>query len=171
VYRPQVSGDDPTMYFQRLSRDGNRGIVIPKHVAPGPVTVRPKGLNPSAEYLVSFQESDRQERRSGSDIMQAGIHLEKMAPGELVYLNLPNHPGSKLYKSPPSAPAEVRKQTAVNMGYPGVELTWKPSRDQHWLSYYEVLRDTAVVDKVAKGTYYFDHSAGASLGLPIRSAP
>jgi hypothetical protein len=50
------------------------------------------------------------------------------------------------------------------MGYPGVELKWNASRDQHWLSYYEVLRDGSVIDKVAKGTYYFDHSAGASLG-------
>jgi hypothetical protein len=164
VYRPHVSGDDPTMYFQRLSRDGTRGIVIPKHPAPGPVTVRPKGLKPSTEYLVSFQESDRRERRSGADIMQAGIHIEKMAPGELIYLNLPHHPGSKLYQTPPSAPADVRKQTAVNMSYPGVELTWKPALDRHWLSYYEVLRDGSVIDKVAKGTYYFDHSAGAAPG-------
>ena len=35
VYRPAVEGDDPTMYFERLSRDGKRGIIIPKHVAPG----------------------------------------------------------------------------------------------------------------------------------------
>ncbi|MCL5744453.1 MAG: hypothetical protein M1541_11100, partial [Acidobacteria bacterium] len=163
VHRPLVSGDDPTMYFQRLSRDGTRGIVIPKRVAPGPITIRPKGLKPSTEYLVSFQESGRQERRSGADIMKVGIQVEKMAPGELIYLNLPYHPGSKLYQAPPSSPADARKQTAVNMGYPGVELKWKPSRDRHWLSYYEVMRDGSVVDKVAKGTYYFDHSAGASL--------
>ncbi len=164
VYRPRVSGDDATMYFERLSRDGNRGIVIPKRVAAGPVTIWPKGLNASAEYLVSFQESDRQERRTGADVVKAGIHLEKMEPGELIYLNLPNHPGSKFYQTPPSAPSHARKQEAVNMSYPGIELTWNPSRDQHWVSYYEVLRGGSVIDKVAKGTYYFDHSAGASLG-------
>jgi hypothetical protein len=164
VYRPLVIGDDATMYFQRLSRDGNRGIVIPKRIAPGPVTVRPKGLNASAQYLVTFQESDRHERRSGADIMEAGIHLEKMEPGELIYLNLPYHPGSKLYQKPPSTPVAVRKRAATNMGYPGIELNWNPSRDQHWLSYYEILRDDSVVDIVAKGTYYFDHSAGASPG-------
>ena len=164
VYRPHVTGDDPTMYFERLSRDGNRGIVIPKHVAPGSVTIRPKGLNPSAQYLVCFQESDRQERRTGADLMKAGIRLDKMAPGELIYLNLPYHPGSKFYQATPSAPADVRKQKAANMGYPGIELTWRPSGDKHWVSYYEVLRDGVVVDKVAKGTYYFDHSAGAFLG-------
>ena len=49
------------------------------------------------------------------------------------------------------------------MGYPGVEVRWSPARDQHWVSYYEVTRNGNIVDKVAKGTYYFDHSAGADL--------
>ena len=49
------------------------------------------------------------------------------------------------------------------MGYPGVELTWKPGKDDNWVSYYEVFRDGAALDKVAKGTFYFDHSAGADL--------
>ena len=40
VYRPVVTGDDATMYFQRLSRDARRGIVIPKRPAPGPVRRR-----------------------------------------------------------------------------------------------------------------------------------
>ena len=46
VFRPRITGDDPTMYFQRLSRDGKRGIIIPKRPAPGPVTIKPKGLLP-----------------------------------------------------------------------------------------------------------------------------
>jgi hypothetical protein len=69
VYRPYIQGDDPTMYFERLSRDGTRGIVILKHLPSGPVTVRPKGLNPGQKYVVSFQESDRSETRSGADLM------------------------------------------------------------------------------------------------------
>src|ERR1019366_2918034 len=47
--------------------------------------------------------------------------------------------------------------------YPGVELTWKPGHDDHWLSYYEVVRNNQVLDKVAKGNFYFDHSAGADV--------
>ena len=62
--RPLITGDDPTMYFQRLSRDGKRGIIIPKRPAPGPVTIKPKGLLPKERYIVSFQESDRSEQRS-----------------------------------------------------------------------------------------------------------
>jgi hypothetical protein len=161
VYRPIVSGDDPTMYFQRLSADRRRGVVIIKRPAPGAVSIRPKGLLPTEAYTVSFHESDAIQQRSGADLMQRGIAIGKMQPGELIYLNLPLHPGSKLDKEPPTAPGDVRKQTAENMGYPGVELTWKPATDNNWLSYYEVFRNGTPTDRVAKGLYYFDHSAGA----------
>jgi hypothetical protein len=162
VYRPAIVGDpDPTMYFQRLSGDRKKGIIIPKRPAPGAVTIKPKGLLPEEIYTVSFHESDAIQKRTGKELMQSGIQIEKMPPGELVYLNLPLHPGSKLDKEPPTAPADLQKQAAENMGYPGVELTWKPGADNNWVSYYEVCRNGAPMDRVAKGTYYFDHSAGA----------
>jgi hypothetical protein len=96
-------------------------------------------------------------------LIERGILLEKMAPGELIYLNLPLHPGSKLDQSPPTPPSAACKRAAENMGYPGVELAWRPGADNNWISYYEVLRNGAAIDRVAKGTYYFDHSAGADL--------
>jgi hypothetical protein len=163
VYRPIITGDDPTMYFQRLSGDRRRGVVIIKRPPPGAITIRPKGLLPTVTYTVSFHESKAMEQRSGADLMERGIAIEKMQPGEVVYLNLPLHPGSKLDKEPPIASHDVRKQAAENMGYPGVELTWKAGTDNNWLSYYEVFRDGAAIDRVAKGLYYFDHSAGADL--------
>jgi hypothetical protein len=163
VYRPIIVGDDPTMYFERLSRDGKRGIIIPKHPAPEPVTIKPKGLNASENYLVSFQESKESESRTGADLMASGIKLGTMIPGELIYLNLPFHPGNQLDRTPPSPASDVTKTVASNMGYPGVELTWKPGQDDHWVSFYEVLRNGSVIDKVAKGAYYFDHSAGADV--------
>ncbi len=95
--------------------------------------------------------------------MEHGIELSKMPPGELLYLNLPLHPGSKLDKQPPTPPADLQIHAAQNMGYPGIELTWKPGTDDNWVSYYTVLRNGVAIDKVAKGTYYFDHSAGADL--------
>jgi hypothetical protein len=164
VYRPTIAGDpDPTMYFQRLSGDRKKGIIIPKRPAPGPVTIKPKGLLPDEVYTVSFHEADGVAERTGKDLMDRGITIEKMLPGELVYLNLPLHPGSKLDKEPPTAPGNVQKQAATNMSYPGVELTWKPGSDNNWISYYDVYRNGAAIDRVAKGTYYFDHSAGADL--------
>ena len=45
--------------------------------------------------MVSFQETDRSEQRSGADLMERGILFDQMPPGELIYLNLPLHPGSK----------------------------------------------------------------------------
>ena len=164
VFRPVVSGDDPTMYFQRMSGDGRRGIVIPKRVAPGPVTIKPEGLFPAETYVVNYQESREIESRTGADLMAKGIAFQKMLPGELIYLNLPMHPGSPLDKEPPKPPAAVAKQRADNMGFPGIELKWQPGSDNNWISYYELFRDGVPLDKVAKGTFYFDHSAGADLG-------
>ena len=161
VFRPAVAGDDPIIYFERLSRDGKRGIIISKRPAPGPATIRPKGLLPDESYLVSYQESSRRENRMGAELMKNGIVIESMLPGELIYLNLPYHPGNRLDTIPPSAPSDVRKHPATNMSYPGVEITWEAGSDDHWVSYYEVFRDSLFLDKVAKGTYYFDHSAGA----------
>jgi len=163
VYRPLVAGDEPAMYFERLSPDGNRGIIIPKRRATAPVTIRPKGLNGTENYIVSFQECKASQTRAGADLMENGIRLERMEPGELIYLNLPYHPGNRLDKVPPQPPANVQKAVATNMGYPGVELAWKPGSDDHWVSYYEVLRNGTLLDKIAKGALYLDHSAGAAI--------
>ena len=163
VYRPIVAGDDPTMYFQRLSGDRLRGIIIPKRPAPGPLTIKPKGLLPDENYVVSFHEASDSANRTGKDLMQNGIKIEKMLTGELVYLNLPLHPGNKLDKEPPTPPKDFKKQWAENMGYPGVELTWKPGTDNNWVSCCDVFRNGKPLDRIAKGCYYFDHSAGADL--------
>jgi len=163
VYRPLVTGDEPAMYFERLSADGKRGILIPRRLTRDPVTIKPKGLNAGEKYVVSYQESQASETRTGSDLMEQGIRIDRMEPGELIYLNLPYHPGNTLDKVPPKPPGSARKALASDMGYPGVELTWTAGQDDHWISYYEVLRNSMVVDKVAKGLFYFDHSAGADI--------
>lgn len=163
VFRPVVTGDDPTMYFQRMSADGKRGIIITKHPVPGPVTIKPKGLIPEETYFVSYQESQATAELSGKELMERGLSLDVVPQGELIYLNLPLHPGSKLDKEPPTAPSQATKDIAENMGQPGVELRWQPATDNNWVSYYEILRNGVAIDKVAKGTYYFDHSAGADL--------
>lgn len=163
VYRPIIKGDDPTMYLQRLSGDGLRRIIVPKRPPSGAITIRPKGLIPDAKYLVSFQEADGTQKWIGRDLMEHGIHLDPMRAGELIYLNLPMHPGSKLDTEPPTSPTAVKKRRGVNMGYPGIELTWESSTDNNWVSYYEIFRDGERIDWVAKGRFYFDHSAGADL--------
>lgn len=163
VYRPRLDGDDPTMYFQRLSGDRLRGLIIPKRPAPGRVRIFPKGLLADARYQVSFQESAAESESAGAELMREGIAIDRMPPGELIYLNLPLHPGSPRDQLPPTAPQKAVKRAAENMGYPGVELRWEPGTDNNWISYYEIVRDGRPISKLAKGTFFFDHSAGADL--------
>ena len=161
VYHPVIDGDDETMYFQRLSWDRERGIVITRHRIEGTVSIRPKGLIEDAEYDVSFHESTDAFTMTGAELMLEGIRLTDPAPGELIYLNLPDHPGNRLDRVPPGAPSNARCAGARNMGVPGVEVTWQPGADDRWLSHYQVWRDGEMLDRVAKGRLYFDHSAGA----------
>lgn len=161
IYHPLVDGDDETMYLQRLSWDRQRGVIITKHRIEGAVTVRPKGLSAEAQYEVGFQEADEVFHRTGQELMAEGVKLVNPAPGEIIYLNLPDHPGNRVDKTPPSPPSNVRVAPGRNMGVPGVEVTWNAGSDDRWLSCYEVWRDGKLLDRVAKGCFYFDHSAGA----------
>jgi len=186
VYHPAVTGDSPEWYLERLSGDNLRGVIIPTHTPntpatiregdaggglgdlqnpgpPGPVTIFPKGLLPGTIYNVSYQDSKATADRLGSDLMNHGITLQNPELGDLVYLNLPLHPGSDADKTPPSAPREASVRVGTNMGFAGVELNWLPASDDNWISYYEVIRNGTAIDKVAKGTYYFDHSLGSDL--------
>jgi hypothetical protein len=161
-YHPRATDNDRN-WFERLSRDGNRGLVIYKGPAASkPVTVYPKGLNPEATYDVRHQFATGHYAASGAQLMNDGIQLPSPAVGELVYLNLPNHPGSGTDHTAPRPPTHVSAALNTNMSYRGVEVTWAPGSDNDWLSYYEVLRNGKVIAKVAQGTYYFDHTPGGS---------
>jgi len=160
VYHPEVKGDEPVYYFQRLSQDGHRGVIILKHFAKGSIDLYPKGLHPEESYDVRFEVSKSAQRRTGADLMKNGISMVDPAPGELIYLGLPNHPGSGVDHTAPSDPVSVSKSVGTNMSVTGIELRWKPSTDDNWLAYYQIYRDGTPIDKVGKATYYFDHSDG-----------
>ncbi len=164
VYRPKVDGDDPTMYYQRMDKNNKKGIIITKHLVENGVTIYPKGLISDAKYDISYHyKSGKNAKRTGNDLMKNGISLDKVAPGELIYLNIPLHPGNSIDKEAPSEPKKATKKESINMGYVGVELKWSKAKDNNWISYYEIYRDGRMIDKVSKGQFYFDHSAGADL--------
>ncbi len=126
-----------------------------------PVVVYPRGLSPTETYDVRAYLSGLHTQKSGIQLMSEGINLGKVSGGELVFLNLPHYPGSGTDRIPPSAPKEVKKRLGANLGVEGIEVPWSPSKDDNWLSYYEVRKNGRLIGKVAKGTFFFDHSDSA----------
>ena len=126
-----------------------------------PVVIYPRGLLPAETYEVRASISGLHLRRTGSELMSGGVSLDKIAPGELIFLNLPNYPGSGTDHVPPSAPQNITQRRATNLGVQGIELSWSPSHDDNWISYYEVRKNGKVIGKAATGTFFFDHEDSA----------
>ncbi len=126
-----------------------------------PVVIYPRGLVPDSTYEVRASVAGERLRKTGSELMSGGISLNTIAGGELIFLNLPNYPGSGTDHVPPTSPTNVSKRLGSNLGTQGVELSWSPSHDNNWISYYEIHKDGQPIGKVAKGTFYFDHSTSA----------
>ena len=160
VFHPTVEGDPEYYYFQRTSHDRRKACVILTHRAEKPVVVHPRGLLPEAKYVVGFDSTQATTERTGADLMTNGIAIKDQKPGELIYLNLPNRPGSGQDKVPPQSPGRVLVRRETNLGHGGAGVYWSPGTDDNWISYYEVRRDGTILDKVAIGVYYFDHAAG-----------
>jgi hypothetical protein len=123
-----------------------------------PVVIYPRGLIPAATYEVRASLAGVRLHKTGSELMSDGITLDQIAGGELIFLNLPNFPGSGTDHAPPTSPANVIKRRGTNLGTQGIEVSWSPSHDDNWISYYEIHKNGKLVGKVAKGTFFFDHS-------------
>jgi hypothetical protein len=130
-------------------------------VAPKPVVIYPRGLVPAEIYDVRATSSGLRLRQTGAKLMQEGISLDTIAAGELIFLNLPEYPGSGTDHVPPSSPANVTKRLGTNLGVEGIELSWSPGHDDNWISYYEVHKNGKPIGRTAKGTFFFDHSDSA----------
>jgi len=126
-----------------------------------PVVIYPRGLLPAETYDVRASLSGLQLRQTGSKLMSQGITFEKIAAGELIFLNLSHYPGSGTDHVPPTPPSNVTKRLGTNLGVQGIELSWSPGEDDNWISYYEVLKNGKLIGRVAKGTFFFDHSDSA----------
>jgi hypothetical protein len=170
VYHP-IATDSDINWLQRVSGDAGLGIDGLRSVliyggtgSASAVTVYPKGLLPGTSYDVRYQYASGATSRTGSDLMTNGITLSSVAAGELIYLNLADHPDGGTDTTAPSAPSNLQVAATTNMSYHGVELNWTAGTDNVMLSHYEVFRDGVKLDNVSKGTYYFDHGPGASLG-------
>ncbi|GGD50094.1 LamG-like jellyroll fold domain-containing protein [Paenibacillus nasutitermitis] len=160
VYRPTVSSGDQTYYLQKMSNDNSKGYVTIRHdnsKIGSNVIVYPKGLIAGTSYTItSLEGSIAAATNTGSYWMSNGIPLTPLKRGEVLFFNVPNRPGAGADSTAPSAPSNVTKAQSSYLGKGGVEINWAAGNDDNWVSYYEVLRNGAVIDKVAKGTFYFD---------------
>ena len=130
-------------------------------VVSNPVVIYPRGLQAAQTYDVRASVSGLHTHKNGAQLMAEGISLDKIAAGELIFLNLPKYPGSRSDGKPPSAPSDVTKRSGTNLGVQGIELSWAPGRDDNWISYYEIRKNGKSIGRAAKGAYFFDHSDSA----------
>ena len=158
ITHPVIQGDTEHYYCQRLSHDRQRSLLIFKHRATGPVTVYLRGLLPEHRYLVEWESGQPTATRTGADLMANGMLVKDQAPGELIYLNLPNRPRGGRDKLAPKPPGRVVARRETNLGFSGVSLYWSPGSDDNWLSHYEVRRNGQALGRTCVGTYFFDRS-------------
>ncbi|MHB9031970.1 MAG: malectin domain-containing carbohydrate-binding protein [Anaerolineae bacterium] len=162
LYHPAVFGDEAHYYYQRTNRDVSKACIIIGRRPSGRVTIYPKALQPELEYAVSFQESVERYTRPGRVLMEEGITLAEAAPGELVYLNLPDHPGATLQDFERIPPGQVLARQEQNIGLRGAGIYWSTAQPADKVSYYEVARDGIQAALVATGKYWFDADAQAT---------
>jgi hypothetical protein len=133
-----------------------------------PIVVKPRGLKLETLYDVRCAKSHYRASRRGSDLMEAGVELPRIEPGELIFLNLPDYPGSGTDRTPPESPQHVTKRLGTNLGIQGVEISWQKAHDNRWVSYYEILKNGAVVARAATGTFFFDYQGHPLQNLEAR---
>jgi hypothetical protein len=143
IYHPDwVQNDDRSYYLQRMSSDNTRGVIIPmhSHYNANYVRVHPKGLIPSMTYTVRFHNSGHALSNTGSYWMSNGIGMYDWG-GDLVWLNVQNHPGAGTDTQNPTNVQGAAKAAATYLGQAGVEVTWTANgTDNNWVSYTEVTR-------------------------------
>ncbi len=171
MMHPVIDGDKDFYYDQRTSHDGKKACIILKHRAKTTVTIRPKGLLPEHDYDVGFECASERSTRSGAELMANGIVLTDPAPGELIYLGLPDLPRTGRASALPGAPGQAFARRETNLGHSGVALYWSSAKADNWISYYEIQRNGDVIGKASVGTYYFDHAPGwdASARYAVRT--
>lgn len=156
AFHPTVYGDSEHYYLQRMDKDCKRGCIIIGHCPKKAITIFPSGLIDDVEYEISFQNRDLVLKLTGKELTDKGLFIENVGCGEIIYLNLSDHPGVITKTCVPSVKrAFVKSET--NIGHDGIGIYWIPVSDKG-ISHYNVYRNSSLIASVAVGNYWFDYS-------------
>ena len=175
VFRPTMEHGDKTFLLQRMTRDLEKGLLMISSNRLNPLLGKTdrvflKGLDPEKDYLIESRlGSVPTQTRTGMEWMRDGVLLTNVQPGEVLFLNLPDRPGTGSIKEQPAAPTQVQMAAETWLRRQGIGVSWQPSANAEIVSYYEIARDGAPLTKVAIGTYFFDMDAQSNHRYAVRA--
>ncbi len=159
MFHPETRGERSIFVMQRMSHDKKRGCIILRRRPRGVFTVYPAGLLPEEQYTVSFQNCPDTFTRTGAQLYDQGIRMEKVTDGELIYLNLPDRPGAGWRKQAPAAPVTAVKLLDNALGCTGIGVYWSPAKGEDEVKRYEISRNGELIGEVSVGSCFFDWDA------------
>jgi hypothetical protein len=130
----------------------------------------PQGLNPGEAYRIEARLGAMEpQTRTGAEWMRDGVWLKDVKPGEYLFINLPDRPGTGAAGAPPLPPKRVTVEPCAWLGHEGLGIGWEAPDDDRMISYYELARDGKPFTKVATGTYYFEEDPEKGGACQVRS--
>lgn len=175
VFRPTMENGDPTFILQRMTWNLEKGLLMISANPLNPLLGKSdriflKGMDPQREYLIESRlGSIPAQRKTGEQWMREGVYLENVQAGEVLYINLPDRPGTGSIRERPAAPAALHCEPAQWLRRKGIALSWKAPENDSLISYYEISKDGEPFTKVSIGTYYFDIHAEKPARYAVRS--
>ncbi len=175
VFRPETEHCDKTFLLQRTTWDGRKGLLMISADPLNPMLgksdrVYLKGLNPGEAYRIESRlGATESQTRTGAEWMRDGVWLKDVKPGEYLFINLPDRPGTGSAGAPPLPPRRVTVEPCAWLGHEGLGIGWEAPDDDHLISYYELARDGKPFTKVATGTYYFEEDPEKGGACQVRS--
>ncbi|QNA93536.1 hypothetical protein G4G29_16745 [Microbacterium sp. Se63.02b] len=173
VYRPPVVGGDHTYVLQRSSGDQKRSYLTFSSYTPyfgSAVTVHPKGLLPTHSYALRMWKTPGfAQTKTGAQWMTDGVPIAALKEGEILLFNLTDYPGSGQQTTAPAAPTAATKTLSNYLGASGTEINWTMASATSWVSYVEIVKNGAVIDKVSRGTFWFGAGHGSDASYAVRA--
>lgn len=175
VFRPLLEHGDPTFILQRMTWDLEKGLLLISADPLNPLLGKTdriyiKGLDPDRRYRIESRlGSMPATEKTGAEWMADGVWLQNVQAGEVLFINLPDRPGTGSIGERPAAPSGLVTQACQWLGHKGVGVSWRAPENDRLISYYEIAKNDVPLTKVSRGTYFFDVDAELGAKYTMRS--